>query len=185
MEYLEFLKGLLSNPRAVSSPTPSSAALAAAIAQEVDPAIPGTLIELGAGTGAITQALLNRGFAQSRILAVECEPVLARSVARRFPDIRVVCADAFTFRQFVPRDVRVCAVVSGLPMLNFAEDKRRALLSDAMACQSSGGRFIQLSYSWRPPIDASEIQVQGAMIWKNFPPAHIWVYRSPQVPLAA
>jgi phospholipid N-methyltransferase len=55
--YLEFLGGLIRNPRAVSAPTPSSGALAATIASQVDSLRPGLVLELGPGTGAVTQAV--------------------------------------------------------------------------------------------------------------------------------
>ena len=51
--YGDFLKGLLRDPGGVSAPTPSSPALAAAIAAKVDPLRPGLVVELGAGSGAV------------------------------------------------------------------------------------------------------------------------------------
>ncbi len=175
-DYLVFLGGLLKNPRAVSSPTPSSATLARAIAAEVDPGWSGTLLELGPGTGAITQALIDRGFAPERILAIEYEPILAQAVRRHCPGVRVRCDDAFQFRAIVKEPI--CAVVSGLPMLNFPQAMRQALLSQALA--AAGAKiFVQLTFSFRPPIipPAGNIAVSGQMVWKNFPPAHIWTYR--------
>jgi len=175
-EYFAFLSGLLRNPRAVSSPTPSSAVLAKAIALKVDPHWPGTLVELGAGTGAITQALIDRGFAPGRILAIEYEPVLAQAVRRRCPGVRVFCDDAFQFRALAPEPI--CAVVSGLPILHFSQAQRQALLRQALS--SSAQRIlVQLSYSFRPPIKppSQGISVTGEMVWRNFPPAHVWTYR--------
>ena len=60
MSYGDFLRGLLKDPRGVSAPTPSSPALAAAMAERVDPLRPGLVVELGAGTGVVTEALLAR-----------------------------------------------------------------------------------------------------------------------------
>ena len=54
MGYGEFFRGLLHNPRAVSAPTPSSPALAAAMAAKVDRLRPGLVLELGPGTGVVT-----------------------------------------------------------------------------------------------------------------------------------
>ena len=58
--YGVFLRGLISNPKGVSAPTPSSPVLAQAIAAELDLSRPGLVLELGPGTGAVTAALLMR-----------------------------------------------------------------------------------------------------------------------------
>jgi phosphatidylethanolamine/phosphatidyl-N-methylethanolamine N-methyltransferase len=69
-------------------------------------------------------------------------------------------------------------VVSGLPLLNFAIETRWQLIRRALACQSAGGLFIQLSYGWRPPIAATRgISIRKKIVWANFPPAHVWTYR--------
>lgn len=187
MEYFDFLKGLWSNPRAVSSPTPSSAVLADAIAAQVDPRTPGMLIELGAGTGAITRALLARGFSPERIIAIEYEPVLADAIRKRFPEVHVICGDAFQLDSLLPRQLIISAVVSGLPMLNFSQQRRQSLLSYALARQAADKRFIQLSYSWVPPIQPAspDVTVSSRLIWRNLPPAHVWRYQAVAVPAAA
>lgn len=177
--YAAFLKGLWNNPRGVSSPTPSSIVLAAMIAAQVDPMVPGSVIELGAGTGAVTAALLTRGFTADRIIAIESEPVLASAVARRCPGIRVLCQDAFAFGSLVPLDLPISAVVSGLPLLHFHQKQRQALLERAFVRQGADKRFVQLSYSPRPPITAPEgVSVNGILVLRNLPPAHVWTYRA-------
>ena len=64
--YGEFLRGLVNDPRGVSAPTPSSPALSRAIAAEIDMARDGLVIELGPGTGVVTDALLQRGVPPGR-----------------------------------------------------------------------------------------------------------------------
>lgn len=177
--YGDFLKGLLRDPGAVSAPTPSSPALAAAIAAKVDPLQSGLVVELGAGTGVVTQALLDRGVAPERLIAVEYCAYFAELLAQRFPGITVVQGDAFAFERYLPPDSGVAAVVSGVPLLNFPLTQRRALITRALALQGPGGRFIQLSYGWRPPIrSAFGIGPEKTIVWRNLPPAHVWTFRS-------
>jgi 16S rRNA (adenine1518-N6/adenine1519-N6)-dimethyltransferase len=57
---------------------------------------PGTVVEIGAGTGSLTRALLAAG---ARVTAVEIDPALA-GVLREQPDLgaaNIVCADALEF----------------------------------------------------------------------------------------
>ena len=57
---------------------------------------PGDLVlDLGAGTGLITAALLQRG---ARVTAVEIDPKLARGLRRRHPDARILERDLRTLR---------------------------------------------------------------------------------------
>jgi phospholipid N-methyltransferase len=53
-----FLKALWQQPRRMGAVVPSSPYLAAAMVKPIDVNAPGYVIEIGAGTGAITRALL-------------------------------------------------------------------------------------------------------------------------------
>lgn len=177
LSYGAFLRGLMHNPKGVSAPTPSSPALAEAIAAELDPARPGLVVELGPGTGAVTAALARR--VGRRVLAIEREQSFIAPLRVRFPELDLRCGDALNFERFLPPDAVIAAMVSGLPLLHLPQATRRSLLSRALACQGEGGLFIQLSYSWRPPVKAgSGVTLTKHAVWQNFPPAHVWKYRS-------
>ena len=177
--YADFLRGLISNPRGVSAPTPSSPTLARAIAAQVDIARDGLVIELGPGTGVVTQALLEHGVPAHRLVVIEQEPCFAGLLRRRFPQVSVRQGDALIFESQIPFDAPVAAVVSGVPLLQLPLTARRSLLRRALACQDGAGSFIQLSYSWRPPVPPEpDMTVTKKSVWRNFPPAHVWTYRA-------
>ncbi len=178
-DYGDFLRGLVNDPKGVSAPTPSSPALARAIAAEVDVARAGMVIELGPGTGVVTQALLQRGIHPDRLIAIEQEPSFAQVMRRRFPQVQVCEGDALMFEDCLESGTDIAAIVSGLPLLNFPLAARRSLLRRALAAQGMGGCFIQLSYSWRPPVHPEPgLRLGKKAVWRNFPPAHVWTYRS-------
>jgi len=178
-DYGDFLRGLINDPKGVSAPTPSSPALARAIAAEVDPSRDGLVIELGPGTGVVTQALLDQGVPAERLIAIEQERTFVGLMRERFPAVTVCDGDALLFEScFVP-GMKVAAIVSGLPLLNFPLSSRQSLLRRALRCQGPGGRFIQLSYSWRPPVARQPgTDLESKTVWRNFPPAHVWTYRA-------
>jgi phosphatidylethanolamine/phosphatidyl-N-methylethanolamine N-methyltransferase len=178
MSYGDFLRGFLKDPRGVSAPTPSSPALATAMAEKVDPLRPGLVVELGAGTGVVTEALLARGISAERLLIIEYGAYFVDLLRERFPDAMVVQGDAFAFERYLPADARVSAVVSGVPLLNFPLWRRKTLIERALAAQDSGGRFVQLSYGWNPPVAPGRKELSRTVVWRNFPPAHIWTYRA-------
>ena len=178
LSYGAFLRGLIHSPRGVSAPTPSSPVLAEAIAAELDLTRPGLVIELGPGTGAVTAALIRR-VGPTRLLAIEQETSFIAPLRTRFPDADIRCGDALAFERFLPSGAIVAAVVSGLPLLHLPHATRRSLLARALNVQGPGGLFIQLSYSWRPPVKAGEgVMLTKRAVWQNFPPAHVWTYRS-------
>jgi phosphatidylethanolamine/phosphatidyl-N-methylethanolamine N-methyltransferase len=177
-DYAGFLRGLIHDPKGVSAPLPSSPALARAIAAEIDPSHQGLVIELGPGTGVVTQALLEHGIAAERLVAIEQEPSFVGLMRERFAQVTVCDGDALLFENCIPARAKVAAVVSGLPLLNLPLPTRRSLLRRALGCQDRGGRFIQLSYGWHPPVSPEPgTRLSGKLVWRNFPPAHVWTYR--------
>jgi phosphatidylethanolamine/phosphatidyl-N-methylethanolamine N-methyltransferase len=178
-DHLRFLARLAANPQRVGAIAPSSAVLARAMAAEVDPTLPGSVLELGPGTGAITQALIDRGFAPERIVAVEYEAEFAALVRRRCPGVHVIQGDAFDLEHVLTHEAPFLAAVSGLPLVNFPKALRHRLIESVFARLVPGAPFVQFSYSLWPPVPAT---AQYTMIWtrlvlRNLPPARVWVYR--------
>ena len=89
-----FLKALITRPKLVGAVIPSSPALARAMARQIDPAA-GPVLEVGPGTGVISEAILERGVTPGRLTLVEYDEELARHLAVRFPRVQVIQGDAF------------------------------------------------------------------------------------------
>ncbi|MGH6888398.1 MAG: class I SAM-dependent methyltransferase [Rhizomicrobium sp.] len=178
---LRFLRSVILRPRAIGAIAPSSLQLAHKIAQQIDPATPGAVLELGPGTGVVTEALVARGISVERLIAIEADPDLARLMRERFPRLRVVEGDAFDLDRTLPPNASgpLAATVSGLPLLNFPPARRRALIASALARTPSGGPFVQFSYGFAAPVPADrELRVeQTGFVFANLPPARVWVYR--------
>jgi phosphatidylethanolamine/phosphatidyl-N-methylethanolamine N-methyltransferase len=178
-EKLTFLRGLIDHPAGVSALLPSSKPMAQAMADQI-PSNEGQVLELGPGTGAITQAIIARGIPASRIVAVEHDAGFAELLNERFPGLYVLQGDALNLRSVLGTPRRsYTAVVSGLPLINFSMKTRHAVIEDALARVRPGGPFVQISYRGRPAIpESSTIQVRrAAFVWGNVPPGYVWVYR--------
>ncbi|HEY5338441.1 MAG TPA: rRNA adenine N-6-methyltransferase family protein [Rhizomicrobium sp.] len=180
-EHLQFLRGLIARPKNVGAIAPSSPALAKAIAQQIDPSIPGAVLELGPGTGVVTEALIERGIAPERISTIEYDPDFAAMVAQRFPKVNVVRGDAFDFAHTLSLkdEDRFAAIVSGIPLLNHPMARRLALIEGAMDRLIPGAPFIQFSYGMQAPLPAPKGTTvkRAALVLMNLPPARVWVYR--------
>ncbi|HMR67878.1 MAG TPA: rRNA adenine N-6-methyltransferase family protein, partial [Anaerolineae bacterium] len=91
-----FLRKFLRHGTQVASVAPSSRRLALALCHYVTPDRPQTILELGAGTGAVTAVVAERMHPHSRLLAVEMDPDFAAVLRRRDPQAQVIEADAAT-----------------------------------------------------------------------------------------
>lgn len=177
-----FLKNWLKNPLRMGAVAPSGPVLARRMASYVDPAGTGPVIELGPGTGAITAALVARGIDPRRLVLVEYSVDFCRLLRERFPTATVVHGDAYALgrtlsgRLAEPAD----ALVSGLPLMTRPEPIRLKLLDDALALMKPGAPFVQFTYSVTSPIpikSGSFTAEPTERIWRNIPPARVWVYR--------
>jgi phosphatidylethanolamine/phosphatidyl-N-methylethanolamine N-methyltransferase len=156
----------------------------------VDPANEGPIVELGPGTGPVTQALLARGVAPERLVLVEFEPSFCHLLAKKFPGVKVVRGDAYRLRETLAGqiDAKPSAIVSSLPLLTQPEAARLSLLRQAFDLMGPDGRFIQFTYGVKSPVPSHvggslHLKTQSlAPIWLNLPPARIYVYRHADCP---
>jgi phosphatidylethanolamine/phosphatidyl-N-methylethanolamine N-methyltransferase len=180
-----FFKSWLDNPAVAGAVSPSGRFLARMMARYVDPRKAGPVVELGPGTGAITEALLARGIAPGRLYLVEFDPGFCKLLKRRFPGIHVIKGDAYQLSQTLRGRLRrpPAAIVSSLPLLLKPETQRLALLADAFDCMSPDGCFVQFTYGRVSPVrrdkaSALDFHVEASPpVWLNLPPARVWIYR--------
>ena len=180
-----FIRTWLENPKLAGAISPSGRFLARAMAHCVDPDSNGPIVELGPGTGPVTQALLARGVAPQRLVLVEYEPGFCGLLARKFPGVKIVHGDAYHLDKTLAGalDAPPAAIVSSLPLLTKPEAIRLALLRQSFELMGPKGRFIQFTYGVKSPApihlcESLHIKTQAlAPIWLNLPPARIFVYR--------
>lgn len=184
-----FIKAWFENPVATGAVSPSGRFLSRAMARYVEVGSQGPVIELGPGTGPVTQALLHRGIDPARLVLVEYDPAFCRLLERRFPGVRVVQGDAYNLRRTLAGvlDLPAAAIVSSLPLLNRPEPDRLALLGDAFSLLASSGVFVQFTYGMISPIprrhaDGVAFTAEASQpVWLNLPPARVWCYRPASV----
>ncbi len=179
---VRFLRSWIEKPLHMGAVMPSSKLLARTMAQYVDVNAEGPVVELGPGTGAITNALIEHGVDQKRLVLVEYNPGFCALLRDRYPQATVVQGDAYALHESLggALDVPASAVVSGLPLVTKPMLMRLKLIRDAFAALAPGAPFVQFTYSVAPPIPKSLPGVSteaSERIWMNLPPARVWVYR--------
>src|ERR1700741_3794122 len=71
---VRFIRSWLEKPLSIGAVTTSSKVLARAMARYLAADVPGPVVELGPGTGVVTQALVEHGVDPSRLVLVEFNP---------------------------------------------------------------------------------------------------------------
>jgi phosphatidylethanolamine/phosphatidyl-N-methylethanolamine N-methyltransferase len=171
----------LRRPLQIAAICPSGAPVAAAMARLANPARPGPLLELGAGTGTITRGLVAAGWPPERIIACERESQLLQIVRRENPGVATLLADATDLESQLDRlgVERLAAVVSSLPIKWFPLEAQRAVLRPCFARMGLDGPFLQLTNAFSSPLPLAPLGLAGrqaARVWRNVPPAQIWAY---------
>lgn len=179
-----FLWGFLRDPLHTAAVAPSSTSLAAAMAADVPLRGEPTVVELGAGTGALTAAIQDRLGGRGRHLAIERHAPWADLLRQRFPHVQVVHADVADLAGVLAEyDVAPAdAVVSGLPWAAYQEE----LPAQVAAALTPAGVFTQFAYAWArrwaPPARAELAMLRrhfatvaiSPTIWRNLPPAVVY-----------
>ncbi|MFE1602299.1 class I SAM-dependent methyltransferase [Methylobacterium sp. ID0610] len=179
-----FLRSWFERPLVTGAVTPSGRMLARTMASYVDPRVPGPVIELGPGTGPVTDALVRRGIEQERLVLVEYNPDFCELLRRRFPRATILRGDAYRIRETLRGvvDEPACATISSLPLLTKPLEQRLELLQGAHELMQANAPFVQFTYAVAPPIperSSTYTASRSNKVWLNLPPARVWVYRRP------
>ena len=178
---VRFLRSWIEKPLHMGAVMPSSKVLARTVARYVDPHSDGPVIELGPGTGAITDALIAHGVAEKRLVLVEYDPGFCALLRERYPQATVIQGDAYNLDQTLADwKEPAAAMVSGLPLVTKPMLVRVKLMRDAFQKMEAGAPFIQFTYSVISPIPRKGSGLKASVsdwVLRNIPPARVWVYR--------
>ena len=185
-----FLKRWLRRPLAMGAVVPSGRLLAEALALTAVAEIEGRdghVIELGAGTGEITKALLASGIPAARLALVERDPELAAFLRRHFRGPQIIEGDAARLARLLhaQKVEKVAAVVSGLPLLSLPAEVVTGIVHGVFEALPRGAALVQFTYGPAPPVPKGLreslhlVGAHGRRIWRNVPPAVVWTFRRP------
>ena len=177
-----FFRQWLRSPKSMGAVIPSSRVLARAVTEAVRWAPGEHVIELGAGTGAISQGLIDAGIPPDALMMIELDPQLFDYLRTRFPAVRVVNGDATRLVDIVRQlgITRVSTIISGLPMVTMPLAFQRAIIEQSFEVLGTDGYLLQYSYSPVSPIPARKLGVEAKLVKfvvRNVPPATVWRFR--------
>ncbi|MCD6045533.1 MAG: hypothetical protein K0R48_696 [Gammaproteobacteria bacterium] len=175
-----FIKSFLRDPKAAGAIYPSSKRLAKSMASYVVFSQNQLVVELGAGTGVVTQAMLNRGIPAERIIAIESSPELVENLRMRFPKVKVIEGDASHLPELLREEIRpIGTIISSLPLRSLDKEILDRILLAIPSTLSVHGRYIQFTYDLRNNTHFYPQRyqlIQRKLVWVNIPPARVEVY---------
>jgi phosphatidylethanolamine/phosphatidyl-N-methylethanolamine N-methyltransferase len=185
-----FLKRWLRRPLARGAVMPSGRPLGQAMARATVAAMAGRdghVIELGAGTGHVTKALLAAGIPADRLALVERDPELASFLRRHFHGPRIVEGDAARLPRLLGEHgiERLAVVVSSLPLLSLPAEVVNGIVHGVFEALPRGAALVQFTYGPSPPVPRALRErlhlhaASGRRIWRNVPPAVVWTFTRP------
>ena len=177
-----FFRRWMANPLQMGSIVPSSPALCRRVALHTHAADDEAVIELGAGTGVVTQMLLKQQVIPAeRLFIVEIVRDMAQHLRAELPEAaHVIEGDARRLPALIPTEWhgKIGTVIVGIPLvlLPFAEQRR---FIDAIEAVAPGKGFILYSYCVTSPLDWKKhdlVAKREAWTPLNVPPASVWRY---------
>jgi phospholipid N-methyltransferase len=144
------MKAFFTQGKRIASIAPSSRSMARKILDGIDWTKTRTIVELGAGTGPITAAMVRAARPETKLVVIELDPTLCGRLRDRFrdaPNVDVILGDATKFGELLAeRGIRqVDHVLSGLPLPSFPAAARDAVLEVSARTIADGGTFRQLT----------------------------------------
>lgn len=173
--FLLFMREIFRSPVKIGAALPSSRYLADKIAAEIPLPNDHYIVELGGGTGVVTEALLKRGIAEQQIIVIEQSASLAKHLSEKFPHVKIIQGDAAHLVSLLSHlNIQVSSIVSSLPLRNMPEETIQAIAKQIKALLPADGRYIQYTYLWwKQDKYLSEYfnHLHSTHVWLNVPPA--------------
>ena len=183
----EFAKQVAQQPQSTGAIAPSSKVLAKQVVDNADLSRAQTVIELGPGTGAFTEEILEQLAPDTFFFALELNRVFVEATRSRCPNARVYHDAALSLPIHLQRNKRSHAdcIVSSLPWTIFNEAEQDNILDVITNSLKPGGVFVSIVYlganfrsRGRCFINNLNVHFSSVnhtrTVWRNLPPAKIY-----------
>lgn len=188
-----FFKAFLKNPTHVGALTPSSRYLAMRMTSFKELATAKAVIELGCGTGSITELILQRLTPGTKYIGIELNTECYRCLLKRFPQATFYNGSAEDMQRYMAEQniQNVDAIISGLPWAVLPEQMQNKIFSEIVRTLSPQGVFVTFAYTHAKMMSRAlrlkrrlkatfgNMEISST-VWRNVPPAFFYVCRNPK-----
>ena len=175
-----FFKRWLQEPKQLGTLAPISQSLATRAAALIRYPLGKKVVEIGAGTGRLTRALLAGGVLPENLTAVELDAQFYQFLKAVLPKINAIHGDASHLPDLLPSDLigQVDYVFSVIPLMYLPQDQRDKIIEASFKVLRPGGKLYHVCYSPVSPFKGqSEIVSQRIVSkWLNLRPGFVWEF---------
>ncbi len=185
--YMKFLREFVRAPGVIGAISPSSANLAQKMIEWIEWEKVKVVVELGPGTGAFTQRILDQMPDDGRYLGVEINPQMCRMLQKRFDGITLHQGTVANLENMCGAEgvAEVDSIISGLPWASFSDGMQTEYLDAIMKVLRRDGQFVTFAYLQGMMLSAGQrfrkkltnyfTHVSRSQIsWLNLPPAFVY-----------
>src|SRR3989338_9473881 len=184
-----FFKQWLRSPGKLGTFAPISLKFAYCAAEQIDMSSNPLVVEIGAGTGRLSRALLAKGVHPSRLAMIELDAKLSdflknsmHTAYQGSVNANVINGDARNLKELIPAEWigKVDYVVSAVPLMYMAEELREQIIQAALdVLHPLHGTILHVTYSPVSPLRFMESELLAKRVvslWKNMPPGFVWKF---------
>lgn len=182
-----FIKQALTKPKTVGAVIPSSKYLANKFIQASSIGTAKTIVELGCGTGVMTDKIIEHKVDEAQFIAIELNTELASSLKSKFPDLNLFNECATSLKSILQKEGADFAdtIISSLPWASFSLDLQYRLMDAVVDSMNSESEFLTFTYAGANKLPSGKRFLnmlnqkfssvhRTDIIWANFPPAFIY-----------
>ncbi|MBS3114622.1 methyltransferase [Candidatus Woesearchaeota archaeon] len=178
---LLLLSNFIKNPKEVGAVAPSSKFLTKEIIKNIDFKNSKNIIELGPGLGTFTKRILKKSKPNTKLFCFEVNKQFCSYLKKNVIDERLIVVNASAekinnnLKIFNIQDVDF--IISGLPLLNFPDAKKRAILHEVKNSLCDNGKFILFQYTngLGKILESYFNKVNRSFVPLNIPPSFVYV----------
>jgi phosphatidylethanolamine/phosphatidyl-N-methylethanolamine N-methyltransferase len=190
-QHLKFLQGFIKNPMKVGAISPSSTELALKMIEDVEPDKENAVVEIGCGTGAITNFIENIVHDRKAFIGIEIDKEFVKNLEKDYPKLQFVCDDACRTGQILKENSigKVSYIISGLPFVVLPKEVSKGILHEVDKLMNHGCLFRTFQYAhgyhlppavrFREELDKKYGKCERSdLIMRNVPPVYTLTWKS-------
>ncbi len=179
-DMLLFCKSWFNSPKQMGTIFPSSSQTGKKIADIIKDPENVIVVEVGAGTGQVTDEILKLGVAKDNFVAIEYDTGLCAELTKKHPnDLDLMNMDAADMLEKLPKKFigRTDYLISTLPLIPMGREKTKKIIDDIFTVLKPNGVFVQVTLSPFQPKYIKDLGLRATKLfisWLNMPPMHVW-----------